>query len=171
MYALIRPFLELCWLRSGPQQLPTSMLLTGLALTAHGLAAFLLSLAYLVPTRAFAAGLAETVLLAAFAAIALYLSGRLPRYHQTLTALAGTGAMLSLLAIPITHWLHTAKAAADPSGAPALLLLALVGWSLAITAHILRHALNCLFTRGLVLAVAFSWISIIIMNQLFPLAS
>ncbi len=171
MYALIRPFLELCWLRSGPQHLPTSTLLMELTLTAHALAAFLLSLAYLAPARALAAGLAETALLAVFVTIVLYLPGHLPRYRQTLTALAGTGAMLSLLAIPVTHWLHTAKAAADPTGAPALLLLGLVGWSLAITAHILRHALNCVFTRGLVLAVVFSWLSIIIMNQLFPLAS
>ncbi len=170
MYALIRPFLELCWLRSGPQQLPSSTLLMGLALAVHALAAFLLSLAYLIPARAFVAGLVETALLAAFVAIVLYPPRRLPRYHQTLTALAGTGAILSLVAIPVTHWLHIAKAAENPTGAPAFLLLGLVGWSLAITAHILRHSLSCVFTLGLVLAVVFSWASILIMNQLFPLA-
>ena len=66
-------------------------------------------------------------------------------------------------------WLHDAQDASEPSPAFMILLLAVLGWSLTVSAHILRHALSAPFYLGLIVAVAFYWISVRILGSIFPL--
>ena len=48
-----------------------------------------------------------------------------------------------------------------------LLLLLIVGWSVTVFAHVLRHALSVPFVLGLVLAIVFYWISISVFQTVF----
>ena len=66
-------------------------------------------------------------------------------------------------------WLHDAHNANEPLPVLGLLLLAVLGWSLAVSAHILRHALSAPYYIGLLISVAFYWISVSILSTLFPL--
>lgn len=154
---LFTAFLEVCLLRRRPQDLPHSLFLLKLTLAAYAAANIGLAAINLAPGPAVAAGVLDTVLLVAVTMVLLQLR-RLPRrLPQTLTALAGSGALLNLLAAPVMLWL---AALPEPAreGLPALLILGLVVWSLAVMAHILRHALDIPFFGGLLLAIAYFWL-------------
>lgn len=168
MLALIKPFLDICLFRQGPQDLPASGILLGIAVAAHAATAVLLSTVSLGTLSAVLAGLLDTVLLCALTASLLYMQRLAMRVVQTLTAMAGSGAVITLVALPVIAWLHSVRAAGGDAGLAVLLLLVLLGWSLAVAGHILRHALSVPYFLGLVLAVVFYWISITVLNAAFP---
>lgn len=74
--------------------------------------------------------------------------GRGARFRQTVAALFGTGALISLVNVPL--WFSTQTPLPT-----SLVLLALIGlfWSLAVDGHIWRNALDCAYAGGLVVAV------------------
>jgi len=81
---------------------------------------------------------------------------RSARFKQTVAALFGTGALISLINVPL--WFSPQA----PIPAP-LIVLALIGlfWSLAVDGHIWRNALDCTYAVGLIVAV------LILFMQLF----
>lgn len=171
MRALINPFIQICLLRQGPQDLPTSGILLAIALTAHTVMSVVLSHISLNTLQALLSGLLDTVMLVVLTGSLLFVQRRITRVTQTVTALAGTGAIITFLALPLSGWLHGADQAAGEGGFALLLLLILTGWSLAIAGHIFRHALSVPYFVGLVLAVVFYWISISVFRALFPMGA
>ncbi|NIR28276.1 MAG: hypothetical protein GWN84_02870 [Gammaproteobacteria bacterium] len=169
LLALVKPFLDICLLRRNPQDLPASGLLLGLCLLAYAASGMLVSTVMLPAPTAFLAGVTDTVLLCLLTASVLYLQRLRARVPQTLSALAGTGAILSIIALPVTSWLQSARDAGTDTSLPDLMLLALLVWSLVVAGHILRHALSTVFIVGVVLAVLFFWISVNVLYSLFPL--
>lgn len=167
--AIVDPFIQICLLRQGPQDLPTSGILLAIALTAHTFMSIVLSNVSLSAPRALLSGLLDTLLLVVLAGTLLYVQRRNARIIQTVTALAGTGAIITLMAVPLSRWLHGADQAAGEGGFALLLLLILTGWSLAVAGHIFRHALSVPYFIGLVLAGVFYWISISVFRALFPM--
>lgn len=127
-------FARLLVLRANPQDLPAEPRLLALALVAHVVADVIVLLDSVTWPQALFAALLDTVLLVALAHTALLLRGLGARAIQTLTALAGAGAVLSLL-----HWL---LAAATGQLSPLLLGLPFLAWFVIVYAHILRHALS-----------------------------
>ncbi len=168
--AIVNPFVQICLLRQGPQILPTSGILLAIALTAHTVMSILLANVSLSVFSAFFSGIVDTVLLVVLSATLLYVQRRNARVIQTVTALAGTGAIITLVALPISGWLHGADQGAGEGGFALLLLLILTGWSLAVAGHIFRHALSVPYFLGLILAVVFYGISISVFRALFPVA-
>jgi len=82
------------------------------------------------------------------AVLLLLLRGVPARLNQTASALFGTGALISLVNLPI--WFNNTV----PMPAPLVLLaLAALFWSLAVDAHIWRNALEIPYGGGLVTAV------------------
>ncbi len=171
MRAIFDPFIQICLLRQGPQNLPTSGILLAITLTAHTVMSILLSSVALSAANALLSGVVDTLLLVVLTGALLYARQRNTRVIQTVTALAGTGAIITLIALPVSGWLHGADQAAGEGGFALLLLLFLTGWSLAVAGHIFRHALSVPYVLGLVLAAVFYWISISVFRGLFPLAS
>jgi hypothetical protein len=169
--AIVDPFIQICLLRQGPQDLPTSSILLAITLIAHTVMSIVLSHVSLGALSALLAGVLDTVLLVVLSGTLLYVRQRNARVVQTVTALAGTGAIITLLALPLSGWLHGVDQAAGEGGFALLLLLILTGWSLAIAGHIFRHALSVPYFIGLVLAVAFYWISISVFRALFPVGA
>ncbi|KAB7623022.1 hypothetical protein [Alkalilimnicola sp. S0819] len=82
-----------------------------------------------------------------FVLLALYLRDRLPRFVQTATALFGADLILSIAALPLNI--------AGAQGAGAWILLGILGWYLAVSAHIFRNALD--FHRPAAWAVALAY--------------
>ena len=170
MGAFIYPFVYLCLLRVKPQDLPSSSILLALALFAHTLMGVVVSAVNLRFSQALAAGVVDTALLCGLTLVLLILHRLRERTVQTLTALAGAGSVIGFLAWPVNLWLHNVHVAHEPSPAPVALLLAMLGWSLAVSGHILRHALSAPYYLGLLVSVAFYWISLQILNRLFPIS-
>jgi hypothetical protein len=169
--AIVNPFVQICLLRQGPQHLPTSTILLAITLAAYTLLTVLLSTASLSVAGALLWGIINTLLMAALTATLLYMQRRGVRVIQTLTALAGTGAVITFIALPIFGWLHGADHAASEAAFAWLLAVFLTLWSLAVSGHIIRHALSIPFFFGLVIAVIFYVISISVFRTLFPVAT
>ena len=80
-----------------------------------------------------------------------------------MAALAGTGFVFGLLAALILLQLDPDKAQPDL----ALLYLGLFGWSLAVDAHIYRHALSLNMGIGILLAVLIFGVNYVILRTVF----
>ena len=94
----LKIFLDICLLRANPQDLPDSDTLMLAALAAYGLADVIGVLDIVSVGGAVLAAAVDTLLLVAATHLALrwrHLENRVP---QTLSALAGCGALISLLA-------------------------------------------------------------------------
>lgn len=171
IHTLVRPFLEICILRKGPQDLPASGLLLGIAVCAHTLTSILLSVVTLNGWRAILAGITDTALVMVLTGTLLYAHRQKARIVQTLTAMTGTGAIITLVAIPIFNWLYNIQASGGGSPLAGLLVLGLIAWSLGISGHILRHALSIPYFLGIFIAFVFFWISHSVFTTLFPLGT
>jgi len=165
--AIVNPFIQICLLRQGPQDLPTSGILLAIALTAHTVMSIVWSNISLNAISALLSGLLDTLLLVVLTATLLYAQRRKARVVQTLTALAGTGTIITFLALPVSGWLQGVDQSAGEGGLAVIMLLLLMVWSLAVVAHIFRHALSIPYFFGLVLAVVFYGISISAFRALF----
>ncbi|MGA7799338.1 MAG: hypothetical protein WCC36_00870 [Gammaproteobacteria bacterium] len=164
-------WIDLCLLRAGPQDLPASEVLLALALLAYLAVNVALSLLSWPLRQALAVSLTDLLVLSLFAWAALQWRGKPARFRQTLTALAGTGTVLGLLALPTVAALMAAHRAGGGSGLLGLAWLALLVWSLVVLGHILRHALALSFATGIALGVLYTVLSYGLAQVLFGAVS
>ncbi len=168
MYALVNPFLQIALLRLRPQDLPVSTLLMGLTLGGHVLLGVVLFAFRMPLPEALLAAVTGTALLGAMTVSLLYVNRLQSHWLQTLTALAGADVVVGMAALPVTAWLHGSLDEGAASGLPGLLFLLLLGWNLAVSGHVLRHALSAPLPLGIVVALVFYVLSVTIMQALFP---
>ena len=171
MLAIAQPFFHICLLRLGPQDLPASPVLLGLAVAAHAGLGTLVAALYYPTLTAIAVSVTGTALIGVLAWALLSARGRLERFSQTYAAFAGTGAVLEAIALPLATLLETRDPPGTaPSTAGVLLTLAWLGllvWSWVVSGHILRHALAVHLTAGIGISMAFFWLSALLVHQLF----
>ncbi len=158
MYALFNLFLDICLFRKGPQDIPASAVLLKLCLLAYGASGFLVLLLGAPAPVALLQVLLDLVLLAGLLHLILLLGRHPSRFEQTLTALTGAGALIGLLALPLMHWIVRQGPGGDTT-LPWLLMLGLMVWSVAIIAHILRHALGTTVWAGAMYALGYTILS------------
>ncbi len=155
MTALLTLFFKLCLLRAKPQDLPASGLLLGAALGAYFLTGLMIALTEQSVGYSLLAALADSAVLALLTHTVLLLRKRPGRLPQTLIALAGTGAVIQLIAWPLL---------ANP-----VLLIPLLIWSLTINAHILRHALEIALGLAILISLGFLLMSATVALLISPL--
>ena len=165
--AIVRPFVEICLLKRAPQDLPDSTFLLAIMLVAHTVTSILLNAVVLDGWNAMLAGLTDTLLVSILTASVLYLHSFSARFVQTLSAMTGTGTIISLVAIPLFSWNVGAQQSESANPVAALLMFGIVAWSLAVSGHILRHALTIPYLLGILVAVAFYGISYTVFSSLF----
>lgn len=159
-------------LKAGPQDLPASNALLAGALGAYMLIGVVLSL----PGYNFGASLLQamidTVLLIGIAYAVLSLGKHSERYVQTLTALAGSGAIFGLAALPLFYFLNDSLAAGmagDGAGSSWLIVyLAMLIWVLTVYGHIFRHALSSSLAFGLLISLGYAVVTSAVIQALFP---
>jgi hypothetical protein len=160
---LLRAWLDMCWLRATPQQVPASPWLLGLALAFYGLVGIVVALPGAGWSKALLLTVLDLAVLVGLTALVLRVTDKRPRFNQTLSALAGSGALLGLLVLPLV------LAVSDPVPAWAgLLWLLVLFWSLAVRGHILRHALEIPFGMGLLLSAGYALVLIWLVRWWFP---
>lgn len=144
MDALIQAFFRILLLRAGPQTIPSSTALMRLVLLLHFGVGFLLTIFSRPFGFSLLSALVSTLLMVAVVHGLLLLFGKHPRYQQTITALAGCEVLLGLMLLPIPlSELYFGEGAGE--GLRTLLAIAwlgVIGWSVAVAAHIFRHALS-----------------------------
>lgn len=160
---LIKLFLAICLFRKGPQDIPLSAVLLKLSLTIYAVVGLILTgLETGLPEAALQV-LLEMGMMLGFVWISLKAAGKLPRLTQTMTAMLGTDALISSLAIPLLALLK----GEPPIPIAHLLLLSLTFWHIAVISHILRHALSQSLGLGIGLAIVYLVASYQIMMLLF----
>ena len=160
MHALIRPFVFICLLRLRPQDLPSSSMLLAITLTAYTVSSFLVLSAQLEFGEAMIGGFVDTALLTGLT-VSLLATLRLnARVIQTLTALAGSGTVLAIVAFPFISWLYKDLHPGTRPGIEGLVVWLVIVWSVLVVGHILRHAVSTSFFGGVLLSVVFYFISI-----------
>lgn len=164
---LINYFVDLCLLRVAPQDLPASLALFGLTLFANVLMGILLMAgAQPNPLLALGQSLLEVLLLLLVLRVALSWRGYGARFIQTATAILGSGALMSLLALALLGLGDGGGALAALGG---LLLLLLVVWSAVVLGHILRHAFELPFGQAVIVAAVYTLVSYWVVATLFPI--
>lgn len=153
---LIRPFWNLCLLRANPQDLPLSSALMTLAVSAYFVAGWLLAGAiYGFGLSLFQTG-ADLLILSLYTYSLLQISGYRQRFTQTLTALTGAGAIVTLVAIPLSSAiLRSVSQGESVNLLVGLGYLLLMGWLLVVYAHIYRHALSRGLPFGLLVSLGY----------------
>ena len=161
MGALLRQLFGVCLLRTGPQDLPYSVVATRVAI--GSLLAFQAAVGV-------ATGAQGPAILARLGVTLLVLAGVTPwllrargfanRTAQTLLAQAGAGLLFSLAMLPaalalLPHMIERegGGAASPEAMLPALAMLVLFVWKLRVDASIWGHALDLQRPRALLLAV------------------
>jgi hypothetical protein len=155
-----RWLLEMLLLRARPQDLPASRLWVGLALSANALADGLALLDQMPAVAALQVAVLDTLLLVVFVLALLAWRGFNTRALQTLTALAGIGALFSLMA-----WSGTGLVAGEEGRAVVVSLILL--WYLAVAGHVLRHALEIPWLAGVALSFLYFVLSTGLIGLLF----
>jgi hypothetical protein len=159
---LIRVLLDMLRLRSGPHDLPAA---TGLAF----LLAFVYALQGIVTDRALdgtdAAPRSLLAIAVQLGAISALLKARRQavRIPQTISALAGTGFIFGALAYALLSQAQPGQ----PQPGLATAYLGLFVWSLAVDAHIYRHALSLKMSLGVLVAVLIFGANFIILKAVF----
>jgi hypothetical protein len=171
MKALLDLLRDLMLFRRGPQDLPYSTSLLGAAsVIAFALDAFVASRFQQVGDAAPRVAFSLAALLA-LPWIALRLADKQPRYAQTALALVATSVMFTILTVPVL--IGVGPLPQDPkdlTATQALLgwfSLLLVGWQLAVRGHILRHALDLPMRLGVLVAVVFFAVELLLALLLF----
>lgn len=171
MQVLLNLFLDICLLRKGPQDVPASYALLKLVLVLYILSGLVQLLLLSTPERAALLLLLDVVLLAGLLYVLLSVYGLGQRWLQTLTALAGAGVILNVLALPLAVWLGRAQEADSGTGLPFLLWFGLLIWSIVIMTHVLQQALSSSRAVGMVCALGFFFLSWLLQDWLLPAAS
>lgn len=159
-------FVEICLFRRGPQDVPASstlLVICGLVYFAAGLLA-LQSMSSPIGNSVLYA-LTDMGTYGVITWLLLTLTRRRSRFLQTFTTMLGTGALLGMIAWPITTWQSRDLAEA---GLPSLLLWGVTIWIIAVTAHILRQALE--IRRGQAVALAMLYVIASMVLSIFFMA-
>lgn len=168
MNRLLNYFVDLCLLRAAPQDLPASSVLLRLALLANVLVGTLVVVgSRMGPLLALGESLFEVLLLLLVLHAALRWQARLARFPQTVTAILGSGALISLLVLPLLGFGAEQGELAELGG---LLLLVLVVWSAVVLGHILRHAFDLPFSQAVTIGILYTLMSYILVGAVFPMA-
>ena len=148
MSSLLARLIDIVLLRSGPQDLPAghSVLLACLSFYVL-IAALSLNIGRTLenPTAVL---LLATGLPLVLVWIVLKLRRRASRWEQTLSALFGTSALLSMITLPFNF-----DTGGEPAAPVIIISLLVFFWSFVVDAHIWRHALDTSFAAGLAVAM------------------
>jgi len=149
---LLKTYLRLCLLRANPQDLPGSGVLVLSSLAAYAAMDVVGVLDIISPASALMAAAVDTLILVAVTHLALRWRRFENRFSQTLAALAGCGALLSLAA-----WVVAAMAGRTIS--PEWIWAPFLVWYTVVFGHVLRHALSIPMAAGIAASFLYLMVS------------
>jgi hypothetical protein len=106
--------------------------------------------------------LADVLVMMVFIWLILSFRGLQKRYKQTLTAMAGVGSCIGIVGIPIVMLFNQVSEQERLSNYTMLLMIAVMFWSLMVTAHIFRFALEIKPGMAAMLTLAYTILSLIV---------
>jgi hypothetical protein len=154
---LLRIFVDICMLRAKPEDVPSSATLLSYTLAIYTLTSLALATSSLPLNKALLYAVTNTLVLAMLTHTLLLLRRFPARLTQTLMALAGTGTLFGMAGLPFVYLAELAP-----------VLFSLLIWNVAVTAHILRHALSVSFMMSVVASMGYLFVAFAVTGALFP---
>ncbi len=163
MSRLLLRLLDLMRFRAGPQDLPSGWSWALLLAAAYGIEGMLAD-RLLEGRSAAPRSLVALAVQILAVSVLLKLRRHANRLPQTVTAIAGTGFLFSLLSLLLLQL----SGAGRISPGLALVWFLVFLWSLAVDAHIYRHALSITMSLGVLVAVLIFAVNFLVIEALFP---
>ena len=158
-------FIDICLFRAGPADLPSSHWLMKVVLVSYFITGVMVSKIESPWNASLLSSLTDMLLMVLVSWLLLKLRGLLKRYQQTVTAMAGSGTILSLLSLPVLYVLHQVDTPnSHMSSIVLLFVMILLFWSLMVTAHIFRQALEIKPGTAAVITIIYTLVSLIVMG-------
>lgn len=154
--------IDICLFRSGPDSLPVNNQLQQLVLLAYFCVSVLVNQIDMSLRISLWIGISDLLILMLFLYLLLRMNNYLPRYHQTLMAMAGTGSLMGLLAVPLLWAFHQYAEQSDTANFILFALMLVMFWSLMITAHIIRQTLETTAPKAVALTVLYVIVAIVL---------
>lgn len=161
---LLQRFLQICLFRAGPADVPSSYGFLKIVCLIYFAVGVLVSRVDHNWPLSLAGSFADTCLLLMVCGLLLYYRGFSSRFAQTATAMAGTGSLLGLLGLPIFWLFRQVEPSGQLTSLVLLLVLLLVFWSLFVTAHIFRYALDIKPGMAALVTVLYTIISLLVVG-------
>jgi len=155
-------FVDLCLFKAGPSDLPASQSLLKITLLIYLLMSIMVNQLDSDLNTSLFISLADVLFIMVATGALLKIRGYQARYTQTLTALAGTGICIALLGFPIIWWFYQVPAEQQATSLAMLLMIALMFWSLMVTAHIFRQSLAIKASTAAMLTIAYTVIALLV---------
>lgn len=155
LQVIVNAFWQIALFRAGPESLPDSRPLLVLAMVVY-IAVDVMVILAMYPRHALPSLLLVDVgFLLLWCAGILRLFGFAQRLQQTLIALFGTGAMLQLLAFPLSAWPSFGIPVEIPLFLRVLVAVVILLWSVSVYGHILGKAISRSMGVGLTFAIIY----------------
>ncbi len=153
--------------RRGPRDLPASRSVLAIAALLYLLSSVALTRLVNGPDYAFTHGAVDLGFTLAAFSLCLRVGDRAHRTLQTLTAVLGTGALLTVPALVLSAvGLQLTPPGADTAALTLLLVLPVLIWQIAVLAHIVQQALDAQLVTGIAFSTSYLIASIVIESQL-----
>lgn len=164
LLVLVRQFIDIALFRAKPQDLPAQqsvfLLATILSFVTYVLGSWPESGGLLAIQRA----LLDLAVTALFIYGGLQFQGKTERFRQSFSALAGAGAVINVIAVPIILSLGGEQL----QGFGVIILLLLYGWTMAVCAHVFRYSFDLGPVGSAVSSVIYIITAIQISHLIFP---
>ena len=167
MQALIFRFFDICILRAGPQDLPSSLFLLRLVVVANITVGIFLNLPTEGFTQSLMISLFNVVVLAGFVFAGLRWRDKLARFRQTLIAMMGTNVIIGLLMLPFVFSLVAAQLEGESAPVALQFFLLFLVWDITVFAHIIRHSLDVRLGYGFVISLGYVVLSWTLVEMVF----
>jgi hypothetical protein len=166
---LLKMFWDICALKAAPQDLPASSFLLGVSLVAYFVTGAAVAALQWPLSQAVLAAFLDTTFLTVLTRVLLWARMLSGRFVQTLTAMAGSGAVMTVIALPLVLW-QTLVGVTDANAPtlPSWLLMIWMVWNIVVVGHILRHALSAVLAVGIGLAAIYAYITFELMRIFLP---
>ncbi|MDI1232337.1 MAG: hypothetical protein PSU93_14425 [Methylobacter sp.] len=164
MYEIIKRLFDICLLKKGPQNLPSSVWWLRIGLVVDVTVSFLMANLSRDWLTALLQAMVSALLIIGFSWLILYVGGKRQRFYQTTIALLGTDALIGFIALPGMASMMTGKGVFLAF----MVTVGLIIWHWVVAGHIIRNALGQTWTFSLGLAFLFILGSYQVIALLFP---
>jgi hypothetical protein len=171
VWRLALAFIDIALHRRGPEELPASQFLMGMALVLD-VSVGLLSLWVLGMFQTDALLLfLDCAFFLAYVFVTLRLFRHERRFAQTTSALLGTDVLFNLIGLPLALWGRAAAVPPESVTAPTLLRLLLLLWWVDVSGFVLGRAIGRPYFVGVLFVILYVMASLSIRDLLAPAAS
>ena len=168
MLALVTAFVDIIMHRRGPEDLPASRFLMILVLAVYLIVGFAVVRVSEDWLRALSILCMDAVLYLIFIRLLLTVCRVPSRFLQTTTALLGIYVLFNLVALPFLFWLEIAQGEGVLPLLPYAVLVALLLWSLDVSAFILSRATSKTYVAGVAIVIGYFLFSLLVRAAVFP---